>query len=124
MDLAGNYGLGKGWGANGHFGHLKFKGMSNADYTDWKIGVTKDINGWVLGAAYLDTNAKGNCSAPAEFYCFGNTRGMESKDAGKARGWLWLSKSFYKRFGPGGRGRRDQGEREEMRYGNNQAVQA
>ena len=26
---------GGGWGINGHLGHLKFKNMSNADYTDW-----------------------------------------------------------------------------------------
>ena len=94
VDFSGNYDLGNNWGVNGHFGHLKFKGMSNADYTDWKIGVTKDINGWVLGAAYLDTNAKGNCSTPAEFYCFGNTSGTESKDAGKATLLLSISKTF------------------------------
>jgi len=93
VDLSGNYDLGNGWGANGHVGHLKFKGMSNADYTDWKIGVTKDINGWVLGAAYLDTNAKGNCGS-GEFYCFGNTSGTSLKDAGKATVLLSISKSF------------------------------
>jgi uncharacterized protein (TIGR02001 family) len=93
VDLSGNYDLGNGWGANGHVGHLKFKGMSNADYTDWKIGVTKDINGWVLGAAYVDTNARGSCSS-GDFYCFGNANGTSSKDAGKATVLLSISKTF------------------------------
>jgi uncharacterized protein (TIGR02001 family) len=91
VDLSGNYDLGNGWGAGGHVGHLKFKGMSNADYTDWKIGVTKDINGWVLGAAYVDTNAKGKSG---EFYNFPNSSGTDSKDAGKATLLLSISKTF------------------------------
>src|SRR5947208_11514990 len=47
VDFAANYDMGGGWGAVGHVGHLKFKGMSNADYTDYKLGVTKDLAGWV-----------------------------------------------------------------------------
>jgi uncharacterized protein (TIGR02001 family) len=93
IDLAGTYDLGGGWGVNAHIGRLNFKDMSNADYTDWKLGVTKDISGWVFGAAYVDTNAKGDCGA-GEFYCFFNSTGTRTKDAGKSTVVLSLSKTF------------------------------
>jgi uncharacterized protein (TIGR02001 family) len=92
VDFAANYDMGGGWGLVGHVGHLKFKNMSNADYTDYKAGVTKDLAGWVLGAALVGTNAKGNC--PADFYCFLNTSGISAKDAGKSTVVLSVSKSF------------------------------
>ncbi|MNG41590.1 putative bacterial protein [compost metagenome] len=35
------------------------KNLSDASYTDWKIGVTKDFGkGLSVAVAYLDTNAK------------------------------------------------------------------
>src|SRR4051812_24051947 len=78
-DLSANYDLDDGWGIVGHLGKLKLKGWStgpdinNGDYTDYKLGVTKDISGWVLGAALVGTNAKGSCSTTNPgFYCFGN----------------------------------------------------
>jgi hypothetical protein len=67
--------------------------MANADYTDWKLGVTKDISGWVFGAAYVDTNAKGDCGA-AEFYCFANSSLTKTKDAGKSTVVISVSKTF------------------------------
>jgi uncharacterized protein (TIGR02001 family) len=79
LDLAATYDLGNGWGIVGHLGSFKLKNWSNGtdatngDYTDWKIGVTKDISGWVLGASYIGTNGKGNCNAANPgFYCFAN----------------------------------------------------
>ena len=102
-DLSANYDLGDGWGIQGHVGHLNFKNMINGDYTDWKIGVTKDISGWVLGAAYIDTNAKGNCSATAvnQVYCFSNGQPGpvagsfdKTKNAGSGTLILSVSKSF------------------------------
>jgi hypothetical protein len=92
-DLSANYDLGSGWGVNGHVGRLKFKNMNNANYTDWKVGVTKDISGWVFGLAYVDTNAKGNCSA-GEFYCFANASGTSAKDAGKSSFLMSVTKTF------------------------------
>lgn len=107
LDFAGNFDLGNGWGINGHVGHLfangyKYNTTGNQDisYTDWKLGVTKDINGWVLGASYIDTNAKGSCTTgSAEFYCFANsitdtTFGTKTKDAGRATAVLSVSKTF------------------------------
>lgn len=106
LDLGASFDLGNGWGINGHVGSFRLKGWSigtpgtDANYTDWKLGVTKDINGWVLGASYIDTNAKGsNCgTATAGFYCFGSSlpaaAGTTTKDAGKGVVVLSVSKSF------------------------------
>jgi len=109
-DLSANYDLGDGWGITGHVGHLNFKNMTNGNYTDWKLGVTKDLggwvkelNGWVVGVSYIDTNAKGNCSAPAtdpQPYCFSNgninaTGGFDkTKNAGRGIGLISISKTF------------------------------
>jgi uncharacterized protein (TIGR02001 family) len=97
LDLAGNYDLGNGWGVNAHFGHLKFKNFSDASYSDWKIGGTKDLAGWVLGAAYVGTNAKGECTS--EPYCFGTTLpapvgGTQTRDAGRNTIVLSVGKTF------------------------------
>jgi uncharacterized protein (TIGR02001 family) len=58
VDTNATIDLGGGFGIVAHLGHQKVKGISDADYTDWKLGVTKDIGGYVFGAAYVDTNAK------------------------------------------------------------------
>jgi uncharacterized protein (TIGR02001 family) len=95
LDLSANYDLGGGWGISGHVGSLRFKNMTNANYTDWKLGVTKDISGWVFGAAYIDTNAKGNCTT-GQFYCFGNGNAgnLATKDAGRSTVVISVSKTF------------------------------
>ncbi len=33
------------------------KNYDALDYNDWKLGVTYDLAGWILGAAYVDTDA-------------------------------------------------------------------
>ena len=73
-------------------------GSDNIAYTDWKLGVTKDISGWLIGLAYVDTNAKGNCGN-AEFYCFANSWnssgiGGKTRDAGGAIAVLSVTKTF------------------------------
>ncbi|HJW23465.1 MAG TPA: TorF family putative porin [Rhodocyclaceae bacterium] len=109
LELSANYDLGDGWGINGHVGHLFMKdfryinadGSSyNGSYTDWKIGATKDINGWVVGASYVGTDAEGKCSN-TEFYCFSNSitnagtwNGTKTRDAGRNIAVLSLSKTF------------------------------
>jgi len=105
LDLSATYDLGAGWGLVGHLGSFKLKGWSvgtdltNGNYTDWKIGVTKDLSGWVLGASYLDTSGKGSCNAAnLGFYCFANSlpagAGAKFKDAAKGVIVLSVSKSF------------------------------
>ncbi|TAK88191.1 MAG: hypothetical protein EPO20_01825 [Betaproteobacteria bacterium] len=58
LDGSATFDLGSGWGVLGHVGHQKVKSWSDATYTDYKLGVTKDISGFVFGAALVDTNAK------------------------------------------------------------------
>ena len=106
LDLTANYDLGDGWGINGHVGHLAAKNITNGSYTDWKLGVTKDLSGWVVGLAYIDTDAKGSCASTAvnQFYCFTNSNsdngtntaatGSKSKDAGRGTALLSVSKTF------------------------------
>ena len=57
IDLTASFSFGAGWGLVGHVGHQKVKNASALDYTDYKLGVTKDVAGWVLGAAFIDTDA-------------------------------------------------------------------
>ena len=109
LDLSANYDLGGGWGIVGHVGKFRLKGWhtgtnaTNGNYADWKIGVTKDLSGWILGASYIETNAKGSCSATNPgYYCFANqvpntgigTGSAQFKDAGKGTVVLSVSKSF------------------------------
>jgi uncharacterized protein (TIGR02001 family) len=105
LDLSGTYDLGNGWGIVGHVGSFKLKhwnigtDATDGDYTDWKIGVTKDVNGWIFGAAYIDTDSKGSCNpGNPGFYCFPNqlpvVAGTKTKDAGKGTVVLSVSKTF------------------------------
>ena len=95
-DLSFAYDLGGGWGVNAHAGYLKFKNMTNGDYADWKLGVTKNVQGWVFGAAYIDTDAKGDCSLASspQPYCFANSSGSKTKDAGRSIFVLSVSRTF------------------------------
>jgi len=101
LDLAANYDVGGGLGVNAHFGVFKMKDFSDASYNDWKLGVTYDVmgSGWVLGAAYIGTSAKGDC-ANAEFYCFGSTLpsngdvDQNRRNAGRDTVVLTLGKTF------------------------------
>jgi uncharacterized protein (TIGR02001 family) len=105
LDLSATYDLGDGWGINGHVGHLSAKNQANGDYTDWKVGVTKDINGWVIGLSYVDTNAEGSCSGSSSYqpYCFVSSwsdsngtpnKSSSTKDAGRGIGVLSVSRTF------------------------------
>jgi uncharacterized protein (TIGR02001 family) len=104
LDLGAAYDLGNGWGINGHVGQLNYKNVSNGDYTDWKVGVTKDLGGWVVGASYIDTNAKGTCGGSGnQPYCLYNSatvdgnsvrNGTKTTNAGKGTAVVSLSRSF------------------------------
>lgn len=41
-----------------HLGYQSVKNYSNLSYTDYKIGVTYDWTGWLLGANFIGTNAE------------------------------------------------------------------
>jgi len=92
VDLAANYDAGNGWGLIAHYGHLNFKGVNDGSYNDWKVGATKDLAGWLFGAAYVATNAKGSC--PLDPYCYANTSGSQTRDAGRSTVVFSVSKTF------------------------------
>lgn len=80
LELNAAYDLGNGWGLSGHVGHQKVKDFSNAvyasaDYTDWNIGLTKDVGFGVIGLTYSNTNTKGSCSSAGgtSAYCWGDS---------------------------------------------------
>ena len=87
LDLTANIPLDGGWGIVAHVGRQHIKNYSDANYTDWKLGVTKDVGFGVVALTYTDTTADGSCSK-GEAYCF------SGKDAGRATGVLSFSKSF------------------------------
>ena len=99
IDFSATYDLGAGWGVNGHVGRLKVHNYSELDYTDYKLGVTKDLTGWLFGASLIGTNAKGSCpfTATGSPYCFADsTFGFDgkSKDAGRTTIVLSVGKTF------------------------------
>ncbi|MGD9887685.1 MAG: TorF family putative porin [Halothiobacillaceae bacterium] len=85
IDLSGTYDLGDGWGVLGHVGYQNVKDNSDASYTDWKLGVSKDVGFGVFTLAYTDTDAK------KETYTFGLDNPKEVADA---KAVLTFSKSF------------------------------
>jgi len=111
LELNAAYDLGDGWGISGHVGHQKVKNVvavtaygPDADYTDWNIGVTKDVGFGVVGLTYSDTNAKGTCGNPVlggtnnSAYCWGS--GMNTatpsgfKDVAQGTAVLSFKKTF------------------------------
>jgi uncharacterized protein (TIGR02001 family) len=93
LDLSYTHDFGGGFGLVAHYGVFKFKNVTDGDYNDWKLGVTYDLSGWVLGAAYVDTDAKGDCGVP-ELYCFANGNATKTKDAGRSTIVLSVTKTF------------------------------
>ena len=70
-----------------HFGMQMIKNYDALEYNDWKLGVTYDLNGWVLGAAYVDTDAD------SALYTLTNSQG-KTKDIGKSTVVLSVTKTF------------------------------
>jgi uncharacterized protein (TIGR02001 family) len=58
IDLAYSMDLGNGWGANAHVGyqHVKNTPAPAGKVTDYKLGLTKDVDGFLFGASYIATN--------------------------------------------------------------------
>ncbi|UUX96310.1 TorF family putative porin [Aquabacterium sp. J223] len=90
IDLNANFDLGSGWGAVAHYGYQKIKdgraaGLIDDTVGDYKLGVTKDLSGWVVGASVIGTTEKN---------LFTTARSGFTEGAGKAKAVLSLSKTF------------------------------
>jgi uncharacterized protein (TIGR02001 family) len=72
----------------GHYGNQSIKDCSAMEYSDYKIGLTYDASGWLLGAAYIDTDADS-----AFYTTVPNSQG-KTKDLGKGTVVLSIGKSF------------------------------
>ena len=103
LELNATYDLGDGWTLTGHVGHQKVKDFSTrlyetASYTDYKIGVTKDVGFGVLGLAYSDTDTGGSCdniTAGTNPYCWGKDKNTNDfKDVSKGKLFLSFLKTF------------------------------
>lgn len=111
LELNANYDMGDGWTLVGHIGHQKVKnyvrnGDTDASYSDWKVGVTKDVGFGVVGLAYSDTNTKGNCPSDGSgvaptvnAYCWaefdrGNSTYKNARDMSKGQVVLSFTKTF------------------------------
>jgi uncharacterized protein (TIGR02001 family) len=57
IELNANYGLDNGWGLIGHVGYQDVNDNDDASYTDWKLGVSKDVGFGVVTVAYTGTDA-------------------------------------------------------------------
>jgi uncharacterized protein (TIGR02001 family) len=90
LEINAAYDMGDGWGVSGHVGHQKVKNVAyvsgppvyeDANYTDWNVGVTKDVGFGVVGLTYSTTNAKGTCTSAGgtSVYCWG--KGMNTATA-------------------------------------------
>jgi uncharacterized protein (TIGR02001 family) len=86
VDLTGTYDLGNGWGVSAHVGHQKIKDFGDASYSDYKIGITKDVGFGTVGLAVTDTNAKGNVGEPY--------RNAFDRDLGKSTAVLSFTKTL------------------------------
>jgi uncharacterized protein (TIGR02001 family) len=62
-------------------------GTGTPTYTDYKLGVTKDFSGYVLGLSYTSTNA-------SSFYTTSNAGSVFGKKLGKGTAALSLTHSF------------------------------
>ncbi len=110
IELNANYDIGSCWTLIGHVGRQKVKRsvatatLTDANYTDWKLGVSKDIGFGTITAAYSDTNTSGTCgpAGGTNAYCWGNT-GVVPGVSGPTAGFKDVSKgkfllSFLKTF--------------------------
>jgi len=95
IDLGFAYDFGNKWGVVAHYGYQYLKGDARAaqiggtfpgpdNISDWKLGATYTVDGWVIALAYIDTNRS---------YSFG-TASLTNKDISGATGVLSVSKSF------------------------------
>lgn len=85
LELNASHDLGDGWGLLGHLGNQKVKNVSTADYTDWKVGATKDVGFGTVTVAYSDTNAQGDA---------GQAYSWDNKNTGKGVLAISFAKSF------------------------------
>jgi len=87
LDLSASYEIMPKLTLVGHYGKQSIKNCGPLEYSDYKIGLNYDLSGWVLGAAYINTNAD------SALYTL-TDGGGKMKDLGKSTVVVSVSKSF------------------------------
>lgn len=90
LDIGVAYDLGDKWTLVGHVGHASIKNYGLMNYTDWKVGVTKEWAGLTWGVAYIDTNAKADAYRTAKI----EATSLKVRDTSDATLVLSVSKTF------------------------------
>jgi uncharacterized protein (TIGR02001 family) len=84
LDLSANWEFTPSWVLSGHVGHQRIKNVDNASYTDWKIGIARNLaNGFAVALGYYDTNA--------DEWAYTNLHG---EFLGRSTGVLSVTKTF------------------------------
>ncbi len=85
------------WGVVGHVGYFYMANYSQANYADWKLGITKDIgSGWTASASYIQASTNGNCAAGSiQFYCQTKSAGSSTtQNGGHATAVVTIGRTF------------------------------
>lgn len=81
LEFNANYDMGNGLTAIGHWGTQTVKnsvdipgGVRSASYSDWKLGVSKDVGFGTVTLVYSDTTSNGTCTGVGgtNSYCWAN----------------------------------------------------
>jgi hypothetical protein len=86
LDLTANDSVNEKLTIGAHVGTLTVRNYGELDYTDWKLGVTYNLKGWLFGAADVDTNPS------RDSYYTGGSKG--NKDIGTATVVVSVGKTF------------------------------
>jgi uncharacterized protein (TIGR02001 family) len=74
LDIGASFDIAEGYALGLHVGHQKIKNNSAADYTDWKVGVTKEFFGVSFNLAAIGTNANDKLYVTPDGKFTGKTR--------------------------------------------------
>lgn len=84
LDLSWNAEFAPGWFVNAHVGHQAVAHHAMLSYSDWKLGVTRNLaQGWSAALGYYDSDARASLYTNAEGH-----------DLGRATGVLSFAKGF------------------------------
>jgi len=84
LDLTAIYPISEGFNLIAHVGHQRFENYNEADYTDYRLGVTYDWSGFTWGASVYGTD---------EDFTFTKPNG-KTRDLGNATVVVSVSKTF------------------------------
>jgi uncharacterized protein (TIGR02001 family) len=91
LDLSANFDVGSGWSIVPHVGHQTVRRFGDYSYTDYSVTVNKDIDGLVLSAAVVGTNAKKDVAGNVNSLAYASPGG---KNLGKTGLVLSIKKNF------------------------------